>query len=205
MPILHQYAASTGYYAKACIKGNIVTFQLTETAQNELLELRLVDGSKFPLRVLINFMRRGEAFTRSGMEPLPRNDVRRRTYDFPDDEIAENLLPTCSVSGAYDDLHLVVWQRGANSEAQLLSTIPRGKLQIPVSLSIPLPLLSLQALKNLQKMGKIPHSEDIQFLRAWYEHDNDGQWDVIRKRRERESRQMLLLTDDGERSLFNYA
>jgi hypothetical protein len=68
-----------------------------------------------------------------------------------------------------------------------------------------LPLLSLQALKNLQKMGKIPQSEDVQFLRAWYEHDKDGQWDVIRKRRARESRQMLLLTDDGARSLFNYA
>jgi hypothetical protein len=205
MPTLHQYAASTGYYAKACIKGNIVTFQLTETAQKELLEIRLADGSKFPLRVLINFMRRGEAFTRSGVEPLPRNAARNRTYDFPDDEISENLMPTCSVTGAFDDLHLVIWQQGANPEAQLLSTVPRSKLQIPVSLSIPLPLLSLQALKNLQKMGKIPQSEDVQFLRAWYEHDNDGQWDVIRKRRARESRQMLLLTDDGARSLFNYA
>lgn len=205
MPTLHQYAASTGYYAKAHIKGNIVTFQLTETAQKELLDIRLADGSKFPLRVLIHFMRRGEAFTRSGVEPLSRNDARHGTYDFPDDAIAENLMPTCSITGAFDDLHLVVWQQGASSEAQLLSTIPRGKLQYAVSLSIPLPLLSLQALKNLQKMGKIPQSEDVQFLRAWYEHDSDGQWDVIRKRRERESRQMLLLTDNGERSLFNYA
>lgn len=205
MPILHQYAASTGYYAKACIKGNIVTFQLTEMAQQELLDIRLADGSKFPLRVLINFMRRGEAFTRSGMEPLSRKFAEQLRFDFPDDEIAENLLPTCSVTGAFDDLHLVVWQQGANSEAQLLSTVPRSKLQHPVSLSIPLPLLSLQALRNLQKMGKIPQSEDIQFLRAWYQHDNDGQWDVIRKRRARESRQMLLLRDDGERSLFNYA
>jgi|GEM_PF-7038183 len=205
MPILHQYAASTGYFARACIKGNIVTFQLTETAQKELLDIRLADGSRFPLRVLINFMRRGEAFTRSGVEPLSLKEAAHRTYDFPDDEIAENLLPTCSVTGAFDDLHLVVWQRGATSEAQLLSTAPRSKLQHAVSLSIPLPLLSLQALKNLQKMGKIPQSEDIQFLRAWYEHDNDGQWDVIRQRRARESRQMLLLVDDGERSLFNYA
>jgi hypothetical protein len=205
MPILHQYAASTGYYAKARIKGNIVTFQLTETAQKELLEIRLADGSKFPLRVLINFMRRGEAFTRSGVEPLPRKFAEQLPFDFPDDEIAENLMPTCSATGAFDDLHLVVWQQGANSEAQLLSTVPRNKLQQAVSLSIPLPLLSLQALRNLQKMGKIPQSEDIQFLRAWYEHDNDGQWDVIRKRRARESRQMLLLRDDGERSLFNYA
>ncbi len=204
MPILHQYAASTGYYAKARIKGNIVTFQLTETAQRELLEIRLADGSKFPLRVLINFMRRGEAFTRSGVELLPIKDAKRLTFDFPDDEIAENLMPTCSVTGGFDDLHLVVWQQGATAEAQLLSTVPRSKLQHPVSLSIPLPLLSLQGLKNLQKMGKIPQSEDIQFLRAWYEHDNDGQWDVIRKRRARESRQMLLLRDDGERSLFNY-
>jgi len=205
MPILHQYAASTGYYAKACIRGNVVTFQLTETAQKELLEIRLADGSKFPLRVLINFMRRGEAFTRSGVEPLNRKEAANRTYDFPDDEIAENLLPACSVSGAFDDLHLVVWQHGTKSEARLLSTVPRSKLQQGVSLSVPLPLLNLQALKNLQKMGKVPQSEDIQFLRAWYEHDNDGQWDVIRQRRARESRQMLLLTDEGERSLFNYA
>ncbi|MEO6908136.1 MAG: hypothetical protein ABI210_09630, partial [Abditibacteriaceae bacterium] len=81
MPILYQYAASTGYYVKARIKGNIVTFQLTETAQRELLELRLADGSKFPLRVLINFMRRGEAFTRSGVEPLPQREAEHPTYD----------------------------------------------------------------------------------------------------------------------------
>ncbi|MEO6909255.1 MAG: hypothetical protein ABI210_15345, partial [Abditibacteriaceae bacterium] len=165
----------------------------------------LADGSKFPLRVLINFMRRGEAFTRSGVEPLPQREAEHPTYDFHDDQFAENLMPTCSVTGAFDDLHLVVWQQGSTSEAQLLSTVPRNKLQHAVSLSIPLPLLSLQALKNLQKMDKIPPSEDIQFLRAWYQHDNDAQWDVIRQRRARESRQMLLLKDEGERSLFNYA
>lgn len=202
MPILYRYATAPGYYAKAHIKGNVVTFQLTEKAQKELLDIRLVDGSKFPLRDLMHFMRRGEAFTRGGVEFLRERS--QWTHDFPDDKIAEKLMPACSVTGGYDDLHLVVWHHGASREAQLLSAAPRNKLQHPVSLSIPLPLLSLNALNHLQQMDKIPSGEVIDFLRAWYQGDSDAHWETLRQERAHQSEQMLLLADD-ERSLFNFA
>lgn len=204
MPVLHQYSKSADYYAKSHIKGAIVTFQLTQDGQRKLLDSGLAESSKFPLNLLLDLVRSGDAYTGgSGVEMSESIDAGQLTFDFPEDEAAEKLLPSCSVTGSYDDLHLVVLQRGEAPVAQLLSPVPRRQIQEPILLSIPLPLLDLKALNHLQRMDKLPDDATISSLRHWFNQDMTAYWERWRRQRTAKPQQFgLLAPDEEEPSLF---
>ena len=66
MPVFYQRSDGSGFYAKACIQGSIVTFELTERGAAKLREAGVESGGKFPLRLLIVLFRPGDAFTLKG-------------------------------------------------------------------------------------------------------------------------------------------
>ena len=203
MPVLHQYRQSAEYYAKSHIRGAIVTFQLTKNGQQKLLDAGLRDGSKFPLTLLSDLLRSGDVFTGgSGVEIPEAGDTGQLAFDFPEDEQAEKLLPACSVTGSYDDLHLVVWKQENAPTVQLLSPAPRGELQESVLLSIPLPLLNLKALNYLQRVNKLPEGTVTSSLRRWFEEDMNAYWERWRERRATKPQQLGLPPEIDEPSLF---
>jgi hypothetical protein len=202
MPVLHQYRETADYYAKSHIKGAIVTFQLTKNGQQKLIDSGLEEGSRFPLHLLSDLLRSGDAYTGGSGVGIPEEgNTGQRAFDFPEDEQAEKLLPSCSVTGSYEDLHLVVWQQDNASIMHLLSPPPRRELQKPVLLSIPLSLLNLKSLNHLQQMNKLPDNAVVTSLRLWFAEHNTVYWERWRQLLATKSQQLGLLPDEKP-SLF---
>lgn len=66
MPVLHAYRSKEGNYALAGVKGKIVTYRLSPEGANRLHDNDIPDDGKFPWSLLLELIRQGDAFTRSG-------------------------------------------------------------------------------------------------------------------------------------------
>lgn len=196
MPVLHQYKDQPGAYAKAWIKGSIVTFQLTETGRDQLREASLGDGSKFPLSLLIDLLHRGEAYTR-GEQPahhVERHEADQFVFDFDQDLRDEKILPTCEETGQIDDLHLVV--HSDPTKGQLLSPLARRSLP-GVSLSIPLSLLDSKGLQHLIDVGKVPaDSPCMETIWNWLNANLTESWKAFEHSRGAHQQDLGLRSSD---------
>ena len=180
MPVLHKYTDQPAFYIKCHIKGSVVTFQLNDEGSKRLRAAGMGDQDKFPLRLLIDLIHRGEAYTH-GTGPSPvQVEVGQLTFDFPDDQEAEKLFPCCANDGAYDDLHLVAPDLLGQNEARILCPRCRASITGPLLLSIPLSLLTSNGLRQLEDIGKVPPSnEAVHSLRTWFSANKAVAWDTF--------------------------
>ena len=117
MPILHKYVDQSGYYVKTNIKGNLVTFQLTKEGLSRLLQAGCDDKRKFPIQILLDLVRDGDAYTEgSGVSSVP--DPKQIQFDFAPVPEIENLFPQCSKCASYDDLRFVLMNPTQDQAAQ---------------------------------------------------------------------------------------
>ena len=184
MPVFYQRTDGSGFYAKACIQGNIVTFQLTARGAAKLREAGVEAGGKFPLRLLMALYRPGDAFTlKGGSGPKAGyHEAEQFYFGFEENQTAEKLFPACSDTGSYSDLHLVVQDEGGTSTAKLLCPEARAKLTGTVTLNLPLALVSLESLARLEALDKLPaDSEVIRALRQSLADDLDAEWEKFRR------------------------
>src|ERR1019366_9182337 len=80
----------------------------------------------------------------------------------------ENFLPSCELTGATSDVHLVVYGEGSGTVAKLLGMEPRFVLQKATKLSVPVTVLSLAAIGQLETAPKLPpNSAAASTLREW--------------------------------------
>ena len=178
MPVLHHYQNRPGAYAKACINGAIVTFQLTAAGHQLLGQAGLTEGSTFPLNLLIDLLHRGEAFTRGDqtVQLATRHEAEQFCFDFDQDLRDERMLPTCEVTGQIDDLHLVVHGDPDSPTAQLLSPLARRPLT-EITLSIPLALLDSKGLRLLRESEQIPATAPcLDTIRDWRDLNLADSW-----------------------------
>lgn len=185
MPVLHRYKDGATFYAKSSLAGRIVTWQLSPGGQRKLQDAGIGDGTRFPLHLLADLMRAGDAWTGgSGLgEVAVQSDGSQLHLDFPEDREAAALFPLCEVTGSLHDLHLVVWQEGATLRAQLLAPAARSALTPPHDLSTPVAILDLKSLNRLRSLEKIPAGSAAEgVLRRWFEADASAAWERWRKR-----------------------
>lgn len=184
MPIFYQRADGSGFYAKACIQGNIVTFQLTARGAARLREAGVESGGAFPLRLLMALYRPGDAYTlKGGTGPKAGyHEAEQFAFGFEEDQSAGRVFPACSETGSYDDLHLVVYDDGGKATAKLLSPSARAKVAATTALSLPLALVSAETLTQLELLGKLPaDSEVIRALRQSLADDESAEWEAFRR------------------------
>lgn len=191
MPVLQSYADGSGHYIRGSVHGSVVTFQLTAHGFDRLTAAGIGSGDRFGLTLLADLTRSGDAFTRRGGAGF--HEAEQFEFDFSESESreSEKLFPVCSVTGGFDGLHLVVHGTAGEQEVQLLAPEARGNLAGRILLSVPLPLLSLQALALLEDSGHVPPAcPAVEDLRRWFRQDAAAEWD--RLRRQREARQQAL-------------
>jgi len=204
MPVLHTYADRPGAYVKSSLKGLVATFQVTRAGHEQLLRGGVTEGNKFPLSLLVDLLRSGEAYTGgSGLQgQAPATSPDQLELDFPEDAAAEALLPACEVTGTFEALHLTVVEVDDSSTARVLGTQARKSLDGRLTLSIPLPVLSLGGLRRLQDMGEIPSdSPAVERLRRYYQEDLTAHWERHR-RKPKPSQAVLDVLEPSEPTLF---
>ena len=184
MPVFYQRTDGSGFYAKACIQGSIVTFQLTARGADKLREAGVEAGGKFPLRLLMALYRPGDAFTlKGGTGPKAGyHEADQFAFGFEENQSAERLFPACSETGSYDDLHLVVCDDGGKATAKLLCPQSRAKVAGKTTVNLPLALVSLESLARLETLGKLPLDCDVvRSLRQSLADDLSAEWDTFRR------------------------
>lgn len=206
MPVLHRYRDGSGHYAKAHIRGKIVTFQLTEAGVDRLRKDEVEDGGKFPLRQLFDLVHDRHAYTGakggSGRVEEPSYYEAEQfefEFDFEDDRVAETAYPQCEETGSLEDLHLVTHGSGEGRRTRLLSAAAREPLR-EVGLSLPLGLIDAAALDYLLATGSIvPGASCLERIRAWLDSLRYDYWS---RRTGRPPRQGALdLPAEGELQL----
>ena len=186
MPVFYPRTDGSGFYAKASIQGSIVTFQLTDRGAARLREAGIEPGGKFPLRLLLALYRPGDAFTlKGGTGPKGGyTEAEQFVFGFEENRAAEPFFPVCAVSGAQDDLHLVVSEEAGSPVARWIGPEARAALAGRTLLSLPLPLVTLEALARLEALGKLPAgSEAVRAWRQWLADDLGAEWEKFRRAR----------------------
>jgi len=184
MPVFYQRTDGSGFYAKACIQGNIVTFQLTARGAARLREAAVELGGTFPLRLLMALYRPGDAYTlKGGTGPKAGfQEAEQFAFSFEENQSAERLFPACSETGSYDDLHLVVYLDRGKITAKLLCPSARARVAAATTVSLPLALVSAESLTQLEILGKLPADSDvIQALRQSFADDWGAEWEAFRQ------------------------
>jgi hypothetical protein len=184
MPVFYQRTDGSGFYAKACIQGSIVTFQLTARGAARLREAGVESGGKFPLRLLMALYRPGDAYTlKGGTGPKAGyHEAEQFAFGFEENQSAERLFPACSETGSYDDLHLVVYDDGGKTTAKLLCPQARAKVAATTTVSLPLALVTSETLTRLEMLGKLPAgSEVILAVRQSLADDLSAEWEAFRQ------------------------
>jgi hypothetical protein len=103
------------------------------------------------------------------------------------------------MTGVTSDVHLVVYGEGAGTIAKLLGPEPRFVLQKATSLSIPVTILSLAAIEQLETAQKLPvKSEAAAVLRAWFRQDFETIWGKLARDQKRSQTVLPLGSGGGE-------
>jgi hypothetical protein len=179
MPVLHRYRNDSGAYVLANVKGAVVTFQVTRPGVKRLQKAGVLEGVRFPLALLVDLTRRGDAFTRAkGTTGGPSQpEIEQFLLPLDHEEPDEALLPVCAETGSVEDLHLVVWRDAVGDTARILCEESRLRLRGMITLSVPLRILTLHTLKELEASGKLPaHCDATQRLHRWLQADLSGAW-----------------------------
>jgi hypothetical protein len=195
MPILEAKKGG-GYVAKATINKVVVTFHLTAFGQKRLVEAGIEPGRKFPLALLADLAKEGHAWTPPSVaEKSGLNWAQQYDLNLAGDEAAERLFATCTDCPSYDDLHLVAWESKRGSTAKLLCSGCRGALPERFTLSVPLPLLSVVSLTQLEAQGKLPPgSAVVSKLRESMAADMSATWQAFRRQKSQRQERFDLQT-----------
>lgn len=182
MPLLESKTGG-GFCAKASIKGAAVTFHLTPTGQKQLLDAGIQPGVKFPLALLADLARQGHAWTPPSVaEKTGISWAQQFDFNLAGDEQAEPLFASCAECSGYDDLHLAAWKSKRSATAKILCARCRGKWPERFTLSVPLSLVTLAALAQLETQDELPTGNPVvASLRQSLAKDMGADWEKFRQ------------------------
>lgn len=194
MPRLHNYRNRSGSYVLTCIRGAVVTFQLTTDGERKLAAAGIVGGSQFHRAILLDLYRTGDAFTRgTGVDDPALVAAGQIEMDFANDPEPEALFPACSDCASVEDLHLTLLSASEGFQAKL--QCPKCRAKAPagaLDTSIPISLLSLPLLKRLFAIKPPATKHDsVNRLQDLFQAEFESKWTTLRKTN-RPSQQSLL-------------
>jgi len=110
------------------------------------------------------------------------------------------VMPRCEMTQVNFDLHLVAFEDADTGEdtARILGADYRHLVRRTTTLSIPINILSIGAIRSLEEQGKIPtRTAAAAKLTSWLRHGVASSWDEVAQ--ERRIRQGVLDLEDQER------
>jgi hypothetical protein len=182
---LFQAKSAAGPVAITKDKDRIVAYTLTSEGVKKLREAGVRSGQDFPSRAFAALIRSGQAHS-----PRVADAAGQKQFGFTREE-TDLQLPRCEMTGVTSDVHLVVYGDGTGTVAKLLGPEPRFVLQKVTSLSVPLTVLSLATVGQLETAQKLPiKSAAAATLRDWFRQDLESAWEKLQ--RENAHKQGLL-------------
>jgi hypothetical protein len=192
MPLFQSKSAS-GPVVVTKDKDRIVVYTLTAEGVKKLREAGVLTGQDFPSRACAALIRSGQAHS-----PRLAESSGQVRFDFASDDTSD-FLPRCEMTGVTSDVHLVVYGEGNGTVAKLLGPEPRFVLQKVTSLSVPVTILSLAAVNQLEAANKVPvKSTAATTLRAWFRQDFEQAWEKLARDHARSQGVLALGSDTGE-------
>jgi hypothetical protein len=174
-------------------KDRIVAYTLTLEGVKKLREAGVRSGQEFPSRALAALIRSGQAHS-----PRVADTAGQKQFGFVREE-TDLQLPRCEMTGVTSDVHLVVYGDGAGTVAKLLGPEPRFVLQKVTQLSVPVTVLSLATVSQLETAQKLPQkSPSAAMLREWFRQDFEAAWVKLQKENAREQAVLPLGPEDTE-------
>jgi hypothetical protein len=175
-------------------KDRIVAYLLTPKGASQLRSAGVRSGQKFPARILAHLIRGGHAHS-----PRLADAAGQTLMSFTDEDMG-SALPRCELTQVTTDIHLVVYGDGTGTQAKLLAPEPRFTLQKVTTLSIPVGVLTLDALDHLELSQKMPRKTPAaSTLRSWLRQDLQTIWDKFV--RDNSAKQTSLPLDPDETEL----
>ena len=183
MPVLKSYTDGSGHYIHASVRGAVITFQTTPCGVEKLAAAGVQPGARFPLRLLADLTRTGDAYTHHG--GVKYYEAEQFEFEFKESEESKALFPACAITGTFDDLHLVAHDVGGETRVELLAPSARTALAGRIKLCVPLSILSPLALTTLETTGQLPAGTDAAAaLRRWYADDASAEWQRLSRQRD---------------------
>ncbi len=174
-------------------KERIVSYTITPDGAKQLRAAGIRSGAKVPSRILAALIRSGNAHS-----PRLAESPGQVRFDFKGDDSAD-FLPRCEMTGAASDVHLVVYGEGSGTVAKLLGPEPRFVLQKVTRLSVPVTVLSLATVSQLETAQKLPlKTAAAATLRDWFRQDFESAWEKLQKQNVRKQEVLPLGPDGGE-------
>ena len=187
------FQAKTGSVPTVLMKDNerVVAYTLTPQAAKQLRAAGVHSGQRFSAQVLAALIRSGQAHS-----PRTAAAAGQGLLGFSGEETG-NFLPRCEMTGVTSDVHLVVYGEGTGTVAKLLGPEPRFVLQKVTQLSVPVTILSLAAVNQLETAQKLPpKSPAAATLREWFHQDFESAWAKLQRDNARKQ-EVLPLGPDG--------
>lgn len=156
-------------------KDHVLAYNLTPAGLRRLRDSGVRIGSTFPSSILASLIRTGDAHSPRPAEAPGQGKL------FEADNTADEL-PRCEATGSTADLHLVVHGAEGSTVAQLLSPEARFILRKSTILSVPIWLLDLLLLDQLEASKLVTGSSKASAsLRQWFKRDYDQAWEKLTK------------------------
>lgn len=191
---LFQAKSAAGPVAITKDKDRIVAYTLTSEGVKKLREAGVRSGQDFPSRAFAALIRSGQAHS-----PRVADAAGQKQFGFDHRDETDVHLPRCEMTGVTSDVHLVVYGDGTGTVAKLLGPEPRFVLQKVTSLSVPLTVLSLATVGQLETAQKLPlKCAAAVTLREWFRQDFEGAWAKLQKENARKQGVLPLGPDGGE-------
>jgi len=192
------FQAKSGTAASVITKDGerVIGYVLTPQGAKQLRSAGVRSGQQFPASVLAALVRSGQAHSPHAADAAGQN-----LFAFVDGEIGQHL-PRCEMTGVTSDVHLVTFGEGTGTVAKLLGPEPRFVLQRVTSLSVPVAVMTLATVNQLETAQKLPlKSEAAEVLREWLRQDFEGEWEKL-TRDQRRKQGVLPLGPDGSELPF---
>ena len=191
---LFQAKSTTGPVAITKDKDRIIAYTLTPEGVKKLREAGVRSGQEFPSRAFAALIRSGQAHS-----PRVADAAGQKQFGFDRREETDVHLPRCEMTGVTSDVHLVVYGDGSGTVAKLLGPEPRFVLQKVTKLSVPVTVLSLATVSQLETAQKLPlKSVAAAALREWFRQDLESAWEKLQKENARKQGVLSLGPGGGE-------
>jgi hypothetical protein len=144
-----------------------------------------------------------KAGSATGTKRKPVVDPEQSEWDF-EEVRASSAMPRCEVTGVNVDLHLVAYRDPDTDEsvARILGGDYRHLVRHKTSMSVPLTILNVGSLRQLEKLRKIPlGTRAAKQLREWLGRGSEPAWGE--RSRPKQLRQVPLeLTEETDQPVF---
>jgi hypothetical protein len=178
MPVLHTYRNKEGHYILAGVNGRIVTYRLSSEGARRLQDSSINDGEKFSWAILLEFIRKGDAYTSNANaddEDLSGWTQLGLLFNIQENEPASSdLVPLCSC-GSMENLHIV--EMSDAKTASLLCDQCRKSRRVQIDASVPIYMITTPpALDHLLERSKLAPDDSVTAYRELLNASLAAKW-----------------------------